>query len=144
VTKTRRNPAAPWSLNAAGKFPLPSSARSPDHREPTQRGLASAVHFEVTLALASAAPMTETGKIDNRTRREFTLIGIRDRASANEQIRQICVHGARRLLDLSAGADRRIGHPPDGPPSGRGPSGLPLLSRLRSAPGERARRFEDL
>ena len=57
------------------KFPLPGSAQRPDHREPTQRGLASAVHFEVALALASAAPMTESGKIDNRTRREFTLIG---------------------------------------------------------------------
>jgi len=95
--------AAPWSLNAAGKFPLPGSARAPDHREPTQRGLASAVHFEVALALAGAAPMTESGKIDNRTRREFTLIGIRDRASADQQIRQICVHGARRILGLSAG-----------------------------------------
>jgi hypothetical protein len=51
------------------------------------------VHFEVALALASAAPMTESGKIDNRTRREFTLIGTHDRASADEQIRQICVHG---------------------------------------------------
>jgi hypothetical protein len=94
--------AAPWSLNAAGKFPLPGSARRPDHREPTQRGLASAVHFEVALALASAAPMTESGKIDNRTRREFTLIGMHDRASADEQIRQICIHGARCLLGLSA------------------------------------------
>jgi hypothetical protein len=60
------------------------------------------VHFEVALALAGAAPMTESGKIDNRTRREFTLIGMHDRASADEQIRQICVHGARRLLGLSA------------------------------------------
>jgi hypothetical protein len=94
------------------KFPLPGSAQRPDHREPTQRGLASAVHFEIALALASAAPMTESGKIDNRTRREFTLIGIRDRASADQQIRQICVHGARRLLDLSAvqiGGDARVG-----------------------------------
>jgi hypothetical protein len=94
--------AAPWSLNAAGKFPLPGSARRPDHREPTQRGLASAVHFEVALALAGAAPMTESGKIGNRTRREFTLIGMHDRASADQQIRQICVHGARCLLGLSA------------------------------------------
>ena len=46
--------------------------------------------------------MTESGKIDNRTRREFTLIGMHDRASADEQIRQICVHGARCLLGLSA------------------------------------------
>jgi hypothetical protein len=57
------------------KIPLPGSAQRPDHRDPTQRGLASAVHFEVALALASAAPMTESGKIDNGTRREFTLIG---------------------------------------------------------------------
>ena len=83
-------------------FLYPGSARAPDHREPTQRGLASAVHFEVALALAGAAPMTESGKIDNRTRREFTLIGMHDRASADQQIRQICVHGARRLLGLSA------------------------------------------
>ena len=90
-------------------FLYPGSARRADHREPPQRGMAPAVHFEVALALASAAPMTESGKIDNRTRREFTFIGIRDRASADQQIRQICVHGARRLLGLSAGADRRLG-----------------------------------
>ena len=46
--------------------------------------------------------MTESGKIDNRTRREFTLIGMHDRASSDQQIRQICIHGARCLLGLSA------------------------------------------